>query len=61
MIANAPQAVALRRIRDKQFKKTLPDVPQRGPEPEFHRIQYDFHGSGVTLIDSDLFLQTRFL
>jgi hypothetical protein len=61
MIATAPQAVALRRIRNKQFKKTCPLCLKRGPELEFHRIHYDFHGSGVTNGDSDLFVQTRFL
>ena len=34
-------------------------MPQRGPEAGFHRIHYDFHGSGVNPIDSGLFLQSR--
>ena len=41
----------------KQFKKTLPVVSRRSPEAGFHRIHYDFLGSGVTHIDSCLFLQ----
>ena len=35
-------------------------MPRRGPEAGFHRIHYDFHGLGVTPIDSCPFLQTRF-
>ncbi len=42
-------------------KKTLPAVPRRGPEAGFHRIHYDFHGSGVDHIDSCLYLQSRII
>ena len=41
----------------KQFKKILPVVSRRSPEAGFHRIHYDFLGSGVNHIDSCLFLQ----
>ena len=34
-------------------------MPRRGPEAGFHRIHYDFHGSGVNPIDSCLFLQRK--
>ena len=34
-------------------------MPRRGPEAGFHRIHYDFHGSGVNHIDSCLFLQSK--
>jgi hypothetical protein len=44
MIAAAPEGSHPRRISNKQLKKTLPAVPQRGPEVGFHRIHYDFHG-----------------
>ena len=44
MIAAAPEGSPPRRISNKQFKKTLPAVPRRGPEAGFHRIHYDFHG-----------------
>jgi len=47
MIAAAPEGSPPRRISNKQSKKTLPAVPLRGPEAGFHRIHYDFHGSGV--------------
>ena len=40
-------------------KKIMPAVPRRGPEAGFHRIHYDFHGSGVNSIDSCLFLQSK--
>ena len=60
MIAAAPEGSPPRRISNKQFKKTLPAVPRRGPEAGFHRIHYDFHGSGVNHIDSCLFLQSQF-
>ena len=60
MIA-APEGSPPRRIGNKQFKKPLPAVPRRGPEAGFHRIHYDFHGSGVNPIDSCLFLQSRFI
>ena len=40
------------------FKKNLPAVPRRDNEIEFHRIHYDFHGSGVNHRDSCLFLQS---
>jgi hypothetical protein len=50
MIAAAPEGSPPRRISNKQFKKNLPAVPRRGPEAGFHRIHYDFHGSGVNPI-----------
>ena len=59
MIAAAPEGLPPRRISNKQFQKTLPAVPRRGPEAGFHRVYYDFHGSGVNPIDSCLFLQKR--
>jgi len=55
MIAAAPEGSPPRRISNKQSKKTLPAVPLRGPGAGFHRIHYDFHGSGVNPIDSCLF------
>jgi hypothetical protein len=58
MIAAAPEGSPPRRISNKQFKKTLPAVPRRGPEAGFHPIHYDFHGSGVNPIGSCLFLQS---
>jgi hypothetical protein len=39
------------------FKKNLPAVPRRIPEAGFHRMYYDFHGSGVNHLDSCLLLQ----
>ena len=61
MIAAAPEGSPPRRISNKQFKKLLPAVPRRGPEAGFHRIHYDFHGSGMNSIDSCLFLQSRII
>jgi len=40
-------------------KKTLPAVPRRSPDAVFHRIHYDFHGSGVNPISSCPFLQIK--
>ena len=34
-------------------------MPRRGPEAGFHRIHYDFHGSGVNHTDSCQFLQSK--
>jgi hypothetical protein len=60
MIAAAPEGLPPRRISNQTIQKiTLPAVPLRGHEAGFHRIYYDFHGSGVNHIDSCLFLQSR--
>jgi hypothetical protein len=58
MIAAAPEGSLPWRIRNKQFKKTLPAVPRRGPEAWFHRIHCDSHGLVRTLF-SCLFLQSQ--
>ena len=42
MIAAAPKGSPPRRIWNKQFKKTLPDVPLRGPEAGFPRVNTIF-------------------
>jgi hypothetical protein len=34
-------------------------VPHRDPEAGFHRIHYDFHGSGVNPIDSCRLLRSK--
>ena len=59
MICRRPRRV--RRISNKQFKKNLPAVPLRGHEAGIHRIHYDFHDSGVSHIDSCLFLQSQII
>jgi hypothetical protein len=50
MIATTPEGSPQRRISNKQFKKTLPAVPRRGPEAGFHRIDYDFHSLGANTL-----------
>ena len=60
MDAAAPEGSPPRRIGTNNSKKTLPAVPLRGPEAGFHRIHYDFHGSGVNHLDSCLFFQSCF-
>ena len=50
MVAAAPEGSPPRRISNKQFKKTLPAVPRRGPEAGFHRVHYDFHGLGANTL-----------
>ena len=60
MISAASEGSPPRRISNTTIQKKLqPAVPQRGPEAGFHRIHYDFHGSGVNPIDSCLFLQSK--
>ncbi len=51
MIAAAPAADQEQTIQ----KKPRPAVLWRGPEAGFHRIHYDFPGSGVNHIESCLF------
>jgi hypothetical protein len=57
MIAPAPEGSPPRRISNKQFKNPARRASER-LEAEYHRIDYDFHGSGVNHIDSRLFLQS---
>ena len=60
MIAAAPEGSPPRRIRNKQFKKTLPAVPRRGPEAGFHRIHYDFHGLGANTLFMPVSTEQKF-
>ena len=58
-----PRRVAPRRISNKTIQKNpCPPCLGEALRREFHRIHYDFHGSGVNPLDSCQFLQsTQFL
>ncbi len=56
IIIAIPQTVATAADQEQTIQKTLPAVPGRGLEAGFHRIHYDFQGSGVNRQDSCLFL-----
>jgi hypothetical protein len=42
-------------------KNSLPGVPRKGPEAGVRRRENNFHGSGLSRIDSCLFLHSHFL
>ncbi len=59
MITVAPDGAPPRRIVTKIQKNSLPAVPRRGHEAVVLRRENNFHGSGVSRINSCLFLQSR--
>jgi hypothetical protein len=60
MNATAPQTVAPAADQYQTIQKPLPAVSPRGHEAGFHRVHYDFNGSGVNPADLCTFLQSNF-
>ena len=61
MIAATLEGAPPRWIRNKQIKKTSACRASERLEAEYHRIDYDFHGSGMNPISSYPFLQSSYL
>ena len=59
MFAAAPQTVAPAADQEQTIQKTPARRALRGSEAGFHRLHYDFHGSGVNPVDSWLFQQSQ--
>ena len=57
MNAAAPEGTPPRLIGDYNQKKRPARRASESPEAEVHRIEYDFHGSGMNSIGSCPFLK----
>ena len=60
MIAAAPDGAPRGGLVTEIQKNSLPGVPRKGPEAGVLRRENNFHDSGVSRIDSCLFLQSHF-